>query len=600
MLCWRCLAVRCIFFVMEKRSVGVGRLCWFLVGAGLLGIWGSFGIDPAWAGSPGDAVVGAAVARSPQSPSYLSTSVSSAPRDVSVVAGDRRVRLSWSAPVSDGGAPVLRYYCWYKPVGGSWVLGVVTSSRSCTVTDLYNGTEYVLAVRAGNRIGISSESNRVTATPTGSVSVSSAPRDVSVVAGDRRVRLSWSAPVSDGGAPVLRYYCWYKPVGGSWVLGVVTSARSCSVIDLSNGREYVFSVRAGNRVGISSESKRVTATPISFVVGSPRYSVTEGALIGTLGSAYMALDSYNGDCVTRSRNRLTPSRLAAVMLSIPVWEIASGKRNLAVSPMTLSRWDQWGLGLSGGRSNKSLYSHRTYSDEKRAHWNPGVGLWQLDIIEEALKLNHAERADTTNGGLVVAKLLRDKFCSDTRDARLKVYLRQKWNACQSGNRCYATYRDIYNEGNDSLDFKQVSGSDVDGGVQEWKCRWRDKQGQDSISWKCYLYNTDQPPRQGWMDTQDPEGVGSRTPLAAPFISFTHANTLYAVFPKSFTGYDMTLFKAVPKGADARTSKLGPSNNGWYNDTVNGKTLYVKCADPTHLVGTRSGATRCDWINTNEL
>ncbi len=49
--------------------------------------------------------------------------------------------------------------------------------------------------------------------------------------------------------------------------------------------------------------------------------------------------------------------------------------------MVLSRGDGWNrwftINYVKKEWNRNLYSRGTYDDEKRAHWNPGVGLWQL-------------------------------------------------------------------------------------------------------------------------------------------------------------------------------------------------------------------------------
>ena len=100
----------------------------------------------------------------------------------------------------------------------------------------------------------------------------------------------------------------------------------------------------------------------------------------------------------------------------------------------------------------------------------------------------------------------------------------------------------------------------------------------------------------------PEGNGKNppTPLAAPFISFTNPDTdiRYAVFPKSTALYgihDKTIIKAAAIDTNARDSKLGPNNNGWYDNTVNGKALYVNCriSDLAPL------GSLCAWENAND-
>ena len=186
--------------------------------------------------------------------------------------------------------------------------------------------------------------------------------------------------------------------------------------------------------------------------------------------------------MSRSQNSLTVNRLAAIMLAIPVKEVNGNKRE-ATSPMALSRWDGWSK-----RKNRKLYSHGTYGGNKRAHWNPGVGLWQLDTFEAAKDLNHAERADTAVGGLVVAKFFRDEFCKDSNDSTLRMSLDKYWYGCSKDDildQCYDEYEKIYKTGgdcssgmgnvssadNDCLNVNVKTGSEKDGGVQDRTCRW---------------------------------------------------------------------------------------------------------------------------------
>ncbi len=147
------------------------------------------------------------------------------------------------------------------------------------------------------------------------------------------------------------------------------------------------------------------------------YSVTTGAYNGTRNAAGVAINETT--C-----SGLTKNRLAAMMLAIPVWEIADGSSSYDSSPMVLSRWDGW-----SNPNNHELYSHAEYSSYKRAHWNPGVGLWQLDTWGDSLDLNHAQRANTNTGGLRVARYLRDGFCAGT--STLKARFNGNWFACRT-------------------------------------------------------------------------------------------------------------------------------------------------------------------------
>ncbi len=91
-----------------------------------------------------------------------------------------------------------------------------------------------------------------------------APQSASGIAGDGRVRLEWSAPSSDGGAPVTGYqYRYRKETETDWPNTwneLASDARSVLVGDLDNDTLYRVQVRAVNRIG-AGMSALTTATP---------------------------------------------------------------------------------------------------------------------------------------------------------------------------------------------------------------------------------------------------------------------------------------------------------------------------------------------------
>ena len=80
--------------------------------------------------------------------------------------------------------------------------------------------------------------------------------------GSGSVRLSWRRPSDNGGSAIIRYEYRYAAAGeefGAWE-NVAAPARSVTVGNLVNGREYVFEVRAVNGLG-KGEAETVRATP---------------------------------------------------------------------------------------------------------------------------------------------------------------------------------------------------------------------------------------------------------------------------------------------------------------------------------------------------
>ncbi|NHC13669.1 fibronectin type III domain-containing protein [Motilibacter deserti] len=181
-----------------------------------------------------------------------------APVEVSAQAGDGRATVTWSAPLSDGGAPVTGYLVTAYDAEGRPAGSVRAGAQatSAVVEGLTGGVAYTFRIAAENATGAGELSGASAAvTPRG---VAGAPADVTAVAGDRQATVSWKAPARDGGAPITGYTVVASPGGTSVVVGA--DARSVVVPGLANGTAYTFTVTATNALGQSSPSAASTAT----------------------------------------------------------------------------------------------------------------------------------------------------------------------------------------------------------------------------------------------------------------------------------------------------------------------------------------------------
>jgi hypothetical protein len=181
--------------------------------------------------------------------------VPSKPLNLTAMPGNGEVKISWSAPADDGGSSIIRYeVC--KEGDADWT--DVEFNTSYTFTGLTNGEEYTFKVRAVNSIGAGEEAS-VTATPVAEpvIAEPSTPRNLSIDAGDGEARLTWEAPASDGGSPILRYEVKKDDDTGWTDVGLSTGY---TFINLTNGREYTFMVRAVNSAG-AGPAVSIKATP---------------------------------------------------------------------------------------------------------------------------------------------------------------------------------------------------------------------------------------------------------------------------------------------------------------------------------------------------
>ena len=95
--------------------------------------------------------------------------------------------------------------------------------------------------------------------------VPSAPRQVKVTKAKRAVKVSWAAPATNGGTPIIGYVAraYSKKAGGKKLGQCATvTKRTCTIKKLTSGKVVHVVVYAVNSVGASKPSSpRVAATP---------------------------------------------------------------------------------------------------------------------------------------------------------------------------------------------------------------------------------------------------------------------------------------------------------------------------------------------------
>ncbi len=191
--------------------------------------------------------------------------VPGAPVAVRSVSGDGDVEITWTAPTSDGGAPLLEYrasvYADAARSGSPAALCTTSSGTSCSLTGLTLGAGYYAVVEARNSAGWGPESRYyIEAT---AVQLPAAPTLTAITPGDRRITATFT-PGSPGGAEFLRYE-YTLDDGLTWV--AFTGSSTTAVIGgLTNGVDQGVRVRTVTTAGAGAASNSLSARPYGYPI----------------------------------------------------------------------------------------------------------------------------------------------------------------------------------------------------------------------------------------------------------------------------------------------------------------------------------------------
>jgi fibronectin type 3 domain-containing protein len=288
-------------------------------------------------------------------PTGSTVAVPSAPLNLTASPGNGQNSLSWSPPSSNGGAVIISYRVYRGTnasntsliiVGGCATLGAVLS---CTDTGLTNGQQYYYTVSAVNNAGQGQSSSGVTATPGGTAAptVPGAPLNLNASPGNGQNLLGWSAPTSNGGAPVTSYRVArgtsagntaFVVSGGCANLGAVLG---CSDTGLTNGQAYYYFVYAVNSVGQGPPSNSANATPggvssakITMFVAEPATVDAAGQTVTlkwtTSDATATSIDNGIGSVPVNGQLTVAPSKTTTYTLT------ATGVGNPVTSQVTVT------------------------------------------------------------------------------------------------------------------------------------------------------------------------------------------------------------------------------------------------------------------------
>jgi len=241
----------------------------------------------------------------------LTPAAPGSPTNVVAAAGDSQATLSWS-PATDG-QPVTSFTV-HNSVAGDGApvpdlsLTAPTGSPSvpatAVVTGLTNGVAYQFTVAANNSVGTSAFSAPSNAVTPQGATVPDAPTNVVAHAGNATASITWTAPLSNGGAAISSYAVSALNAGAQtgFIVTVAAPATSANFTGLSNGTTYTFVVHATNSAGNSSESAASNAvTP----VGPPPPPTTANIAMTLSGPSSMLANSDAGYGILVTNNGST-------------------------------------------------------------------------------------------------------------------------------------------------------------------------------------------------------------------------------------------------------------------------------------------------------
>jgi hypothetical protein len=206
--------------------------------------------------------------------------VSGAPTLTSAIAGINSAVLTWIAPTDNGSSPITGYKVYYGLVGPTTQFGGTLPATNLTVsvTSLTAGTKYYFAVKAVNAAGDSLDSNIRNATV---MSVPGTPTGLKAMTIYGQVTLTWTAPASTGGSPIIHCKV-YRGLSAASVtyLGNSTSATFVDAAATA-GSTFYYKVSAVNAVGEGAQSAAISVlVPAIFPVSGKIVDANGNGLAG--------------------------------------------------------------------------------------------------------------------------------------------------------------------------------------------------------------------------------------------------------------------------------------------------------------------------------
>jgi uncharacterized repeat protein (TIGR02543 family) len=179
---------------------------------------------------------------------------------VSATAGNTTAAVRFTAPATNGGAPIASYTVTASTGQTCIITPTFPDPLGCTVNGLTNGTAVTFAVQANNGAYTSDSSTATLAVTPATISI--APTAVTATSTTPgKATVTFTAPTDNGGSSIVEYIVTSSPGGLTCV--TTNPTNGCEISGLTNGTPYTFTVIAKNGVGNSPPSLPSTAvTPV--------------------------------------------------------------------------------------------------------------------------------------------------------------------------------------------------------------------------------------------------------------------------------------------------------------------------------------------------
>lgn len=252
---------------------------------------------------------------------------------------------------------------------------------------------------------------------------------------------------------------------------------------------------------------------------------------------------------------LSKNELTAMALAI-TWTEVTGNTQNTPSPMTLSRWD-------GSYSRLWSFSDKSTSNPYiRSHFNPGIGLWQLDSagIGKDIGVHQAINTQTSSSIALNEIIRRWKNATGTKKQR-RAAAWGAWYGCGSdGSKCETIFNQIYNSSTDTLTVTRDNSVSRTGGMVTKSCKYN---WSGSTYFTCYLVDPSQ--AQGytgsWYYTLNGNPSTGLSPVPLPFYTYIENSKEHRHWLITKTGYAKNVYATRSLGYNAR------SDVSWYDNSI---------------------------------